>query len=77
MARYQQWQRLNPFSCPYKLYQVIKMPVKTGEYKGFPTISLLKDEQDTRPFTFGLGKAKLIMANIEEIKKFVEENAKQ
>ncbi len=52
------------------------MPVKTGEYKGFPTISLLKDEQDARPFTFGLGKAKLIIENIDEIKKFVEENGK-
>ncbi|MCL5101755.1 MAG: hypothetical protein M1544_00130 [Candidatus Marsarchaeota archaeon] len=52
------------------------MPVKKGEYKGFATISLLKDENDSRPFTFGLGKAKLIVDNIEEIKKFVEENAK-
>jgi hypothetical protein len=53
------------------------MPVKIGEYKGHPTISLLKDEEDMRPFTFGLGKAKLIIDNLDEIKKFVEENGSQ
>ncbi len=52
------------------------MPVKTGEYKGHPTISLLKDETDMRPFTFGMGKARLILENIEAIKKFVENNDK-
>lgn len=51
------------------------MPVKTGEFKGHPTISLLKDETDMRPFTFGMGKARLILENIEEIKKFVENNS--
>lgn len=55
----------------------MNMPVKTGEYKGHPTISLMKDEEDMRPFTFGLGKAKLIIDNIDEIKKFVEENSNQ
>jgi hypothetical protein len=55
----------------------MNMPVKTGEYKGHPTISLMKDEEDMRPFTFGLGKAKLIIDNIDEIKKFVEENSSQ
>ena len=50
------------------------MPVKTGEFKGHPTISLIKDENDPRPFTFGMGKAKLILANLEAIKEFVENN---
>jgi hypothetical protein len=35
----------------------------------------MKDEEDMRPFTFGLGKAKLIIDNINEIKKFVEKNS--
>lgn len=52
-----------------------EMPVKIGEYKGHKTISLMKSDDDQYPFTFGLGKAKLIVDNIDEIKKFVEENA--
>ncbi len=52
------------------------MPVKTGEFKGHPTISLLKDETDMRPFTFGMGKARLILENLEAIKQFVESNDK-
>ena len=52
------------------------MPTKTGEYKGHPTISLLKDENDKLPFTFGLTKARLIMENLDAVKEFVEKNAK-
>ncbi len=51
------------------------MPVKIGEYKGHKTISLTKGDDDQYPFTFGLGKARLIVENFAEIKKFVEENA--
>lgn len=50
------------------------MAVRIGEYKGHKTISLLRNEEDEYPFTFGVGKAKLVVENIEEIKKFVEEN---
>ncbi len=46
-----------------------------GEYKGSPTISL-PTGNPRFPFTFGLTKAKLILAYIEDIKKFVEENDK-
>jgi hypothetical protein len=53
------------------------MAVKLGEYKGYPIISLLKDENDARPFTFGTGKARLILDNLDEIRKFVEDNAKE
>jgi len=53
------------------------MAVRIGDYKGHPVLSLLKDETDQRPFTFGLGKARLILDNIEEIRKFVEENGKE
>ena len=33
-----------------------------------------RDENDRYPFTFGVTKARLILDNIEEIKRFVEEN---
>jgi hypothetical protein len=46
---------------------------KTGEYKGNKTITLMKDESDRWPFSFGLAKAKLILENLDEITKFVEE----
>ncbi|MCK4335925.1 MAG: hypothetical protein KAW40_04345 [Candidatus Aenigmarchaeota archaeon] len=51
------------------------MPVKHGEFKGFKTISLLRTEDDKYPFTFGVAKAQMILENIEDIKKFVEENS--
>jgi hypothetical protein len=48
--------------------------VERGEYKGKPLLILKRSEDDKYPFSFGLGKARLILDNIEEIKKFVEEN---
>jgi len=48
--------------------------VERGEYKGKALLILKRSEDDQYPFSFGLGKAKLILDNIEEIKKFVEEN---
>lgn len=54
------------------------MTTKIGEYKGHKTISLLEGGVEISdkypPFSFGVKKAKLIIENIEEIKKFVEEN---
>jgi hypothetical protein len=50
--------------------------VERGEYKGKPLIILKRNEEDKYPFSFGVSKAKLILENIEEIKKFVEENTK-
>lgn len=47
--------------------------VERTEFKGNPIIVLKRDENDKFPFSFGLSKAKLILENIEEIKKFVEE----
>jgi len=47
--------------------------VERTEYKGNPIIVLKRDESDKFPFSFGLSKAKLILENLEEIKKFVEE----
>jgi len=48
--------------------------VERGEYKGKPLIILKRNEEDKFPFSFGLTKARLILENIEAIKKFVEDN---
>lgn len=48
--------------------------VERSEYNGKPIIVLRRDENDKFPFSFGLVKARLILENIEEIKKFVAEN---
>jgi len=48
--------------------------IERGEYKGKPLLILKRNEEDKYPFSFGLSKAKLIVDNIEEIRKFVEEN---
>jgi hypothetical protein len=53
------------------------MLVEKAEFKGNPIIKLKRNEDDQYPFSFGLGKAKLVLQNVEEIKKFVEENDKQ
>lgn len=47
--------------------------VERGEFKGKPVLIIKRDENDQYPFSFGLGKARLILENIDEIKKFVEE----
>jgi len=53
------------------------MPVQTGEFKGHKVITLSRGDDEKYPFTFGVNKARLILENIEEIKKFVEENEVQ
>jgi hypothetical protein len=49
--------------------------VERGEFKGKPLIILKRNAEDKYPFSFGVSKAKLILDNLDEIKKFVEENA--
>ena len=49
--------------------------IERSEYKGNPIIVIKRSEDDKYPFSFGVAKAKLILENIEEIKKFVEENS--
>ena len=51
--------------------------VTEGEYKGNPMIVIKNSEEDKFPFQFGLKKAKLILENIESIKKFVEKHDKE
>ncbi len=50
------------------------MPVITKEstYQGKPTLELKWKEDSPYPFSFGVGKAKLILAAHEQIKAFVE-----
>lgn len=54
------------------------MTATIGEFKGHKTITLLEEGKEVSdkypPFSFGLKKAKLILDNLEDIKKFVEEN---
>lgn len=45
-----------------------------GEYKGSKTISIMSD--DRRVISFGVNKAKAILATIDEIKQFVENSEK-
>ena len=47
--------------------------IKRGEFQGKAVISLMRTENDKFPFSFGVNKAKLILSNLEEIQKFVEE----
>ena len=49
------------------------MVVEYGEFKGNKLIILKRNEQDNFPFQFGKGKARLIIENIDAIKKFAEE----
>jgi CO dehydrogenase nickel-insertion accessory protein CooC1 len=51
--------------------------IEKSEYKGKPIIVIKRDENDKFPFSFGVAKARLIMENLEEIKKFIEENDKK
>ena len=51
--------------------------IERSEFKGKPLIILKRSEEDKYPFSFGMSKAKLILENIEEIKKFVDENNKE
>ena len=48
--------------------------VERSEYNGKPILVLRRSEDDKFPFSFGINKAKLIIENLEEIKKFVAEN---
>ena len=52
---------------------------ENGEFKGNKTISIFKTDGDTekRVISFGIKKAQAILANFEEIKKFVEANTNE
>ena len=50
--------------------------VERGEFKGKPILILKRNGDEKFPFSFGLTKARLIVDNFAEIKKFVDENGK-
>lgn len=45
-----------------------------GEFKGNLVISIKANEEDRYGITFGLTKAKLILDNVDNIRKFYEDN---
>ena len=45
-----------------------------GEFKGNLVITLKTNEEDRYGITFGLTKAKLILDNVDTIRKFYEDN---
>jgi len=47
--------------------------IEFTEFKGNKIIVLKRDENDKFGFSFGKNKAKMIVENYEEIKKFAEE----
>jgi len=51
--------------------------VERTEFKGKPVMVIKRDENDKYPFSFGMTKAKMILENVEEIKRFVEDNTKE
>lgn len=50
--------------------------VTESEFKGNAMIVIKNSEDDQFPFQFGVKKAKMVLENIEEIKKFVEKHDK-
>lgn len=54
------------------------MNIERAEYKGKPVISFSEVIEGKRPFKwlFGLKKAEIIISNIDEIKKFYDDNKK-
>ena len=51
--------------------------VERSEYKGKPVLIIRRNEDDKYPFSFGMTKARMILDNLEEIKRFVEENSEE
>ncbi|MFA5145968.1 MAG: hypothetical protein WC515_01100 [Candidatus Omnitrophota bacterium] len=51
--------------------------VERSEYKGKPVMVIKRDENDKYPFSFGMTKAKMILENIEEIRRFVSDNSEE
>ncbi len=48
--------------------------VSESEYKGNPMIVIKANADDKFPFQFGVKKAKLVLAHIDDIKKFIEKH---
>ncbi len=48
--------------------------IEKSEFKGKPVLVIKRNEEDKYPFSFGVSKAKLILENLDAIKKFVQES---
>jgi hypothetical protein len=46
--------------------------VEESEFKGNPMLVIKNNEEDKYPFQFGVKKAKMVLENLEAVKKFVE-----
>jgi hypothetical protein len=59
----------------------MKVVIERGEYKGNATVTIRRDtvEMDRNPFSFGLGKAKLLLQALKQepdfLEKFIEEES--
>lgn len=53
------------------------MHVEEGMYEGKPVLTLKRKADDKYGFTFGFGKAKMVLEAIEDVKKFVEKQENQ
>jgi len=49
------------------------MSAERSEYKGHPMLVLKRSEDEKFPFSFGVGKAKMILDNLDEIRAFVKD----
>ena len=45
-----------------------------SEFKGNPLVVLKRNDEDKFPMQFGVGKARMILEHIEDIKAFYEKN---
>jgi len=60
----------------------MKVVIERGEYKGNATVSIRKntEQEDRYPFSFGIGKAKLLLWALQQepdfLERFVRENEK-
>ena len=50
----------------------MKIVVDETSYKGAPMIRIMRGPHDRYPFQFGLRKAEMIIAAIQDIKQFVD-----
>lgn len=50
--------------------------VEEGEYQGRPTLTLMDRHDSKYPFSFGLGKARMIVDAIDQIRAFVAKHQK-
>ena len=57
----------------------MKVVIERGEYNGKPTVSIRRDtvEQDRYPFSFGVGKAKLLLQALAQEPDFLEKFVKE